>query len=628
MSRPERITMAKVRAARPGRQKARIVMAVMPFGSLERPSIAAAMIQARLLDVGDSCHVDYANLRFADRIGLAAYDLCSRRTDCTDLLGEWLFARAAFGDHAKVGCYFDDYIMGKRKALMLMKNFLGEDRPAALKSILDDLSRRAAEFIDETADHILAMDPEIVAATTIFQQSVASIALLRRIKERRPDIRTIIGGANCEEPMGSALEEICPWIDTVHKGRSEGHLNQIFSVTAGDADASQAHPDFDDYFAQLEQAKVRGHIRPALPIEMSTGCWYGEKSHCTFCGLNGNTMAFKFRGADEVFDEITAQKERYGLDKFMAVDNIIAMDYFKTLLPRVVESGTTLSMFIETKANLKSWQLDLMAEAGFGWIQPGIESLSNQKLKRFKKGTDLKTNLTLLKQSMERGIAASWLLLVNDPGDDPEENRQMAELFPKLAHLMPPANIVPVRFDRFSPYHFKAQEFGLTLEPYRSYAHVYPPEADLNRLAYYFEDYTYPRPEAHSPALAPLYAALQAWANAFYGVANSSPSELKAHTELTLDLERHVVRDRRRPHFPCDHPLNADDEGVLTALHEGLPKSRFATQFRGYDLTRLLAADVVIDTGDHYLSLATFPYRRGLPRFEDFPCGAILMSAQ
>jgi len=50
-------------------------------------------------------------------------------------------------------------------------------------------------------------------------------------------------------------------------------------------------------------------------------------------------------------------------------------------------------------------------------------------------------------------------------------------------------------FDRFSPYHTKAGEFGLDLHPYDFYSLVYPfPERALQNLAYYFIDRNFAAP--------------------------------------------------------------------------------------------------------------------------------------
>ena len=45
----------------------------------------------------------------------------------------------------------------------------------------------------------------IVGLTSMFVQNMACIAMARRLKQRRPEIVTIMGGANCEAPMGSVL---------------------------------------------------------------------------------------------------------------------------------------------------------------------------------------------------------------------------------------------------------------------------------------------------------------------------------------------------------------------------------------------------------------------------------------
>src|SRR5207248_3802738 len=46
-------------------------------------------------------------------------------------------------------------------------------------------------------------------------------------------------------------------------------------------------PDYDDYYRQLQELEAgpsRGLDRILL-YEGSRGCWWGEKHHCTFCGL-------------------------------------------------------------------------------------------------------------------------------------------------------------------------------------------------------------------------------------------------------------------------------------------------------------------------------------------------------
>ena len=52
-------------------------------------------------------------------------------------------------------------------------------------------------------------------------------------------------------------------------------------------------PDYSDYFHDLERSSSAINIFPTLLFETSRGCWWGAKSHCTFCGLNGGSMTFR-----------------------------------------------------------------------------------------------------------------------------------------------------------------------------------------------------------------------------------------------------------------------------------------------------------------------------------------------
>ena len=109
--------------------------------------------------------------------------------------------------------------------------------------------------------------------------------------------------------------------------------------------------------------------------------------------------------------ELSHLKTRYGVDNIQFVDNILDMSFFKTVLPKLAGSEDKYALFYETKANLKREQVELLAQAGVLWIQPGIESLDDRILKLLAKGNSTVMNLQLLKWCCEFGIDVSWNLL-------------------------------------------------------------------------------------------------------------------------------------------------------------------------------------------------------------------------
>jgi radical SAM superfamily enzyme YgiQ (UPF0313 family) len=255
-------------------------------------------------------------------------------------------------------------------------------------------------------------------------------------------------------------------------------------------------PDYDDYFHQLQASAVRESVQPNLLLETARGCWWGAKHHCTFCGLNGQTMAFRSKSAERALDEFTQVAAKYPGYPIYVVDNILNLAYFKDLLPQLAERNLGLDIFFEVKANLKKEQLRQLRSAGVTIIQPGIESLSDEVLQIMRKGVKALQNIQLLKWCKEIGIVPEWNILWGFPGESPEEYFRLAKVVPLLSHLQPPNFAISMRLDRFSPNFNEYRELGFKdLEPFPAYRFVYPlpPEAVAN-LAYYFTyDYSQAR---------------------------------------------------------------------------------------------------------------------------------------
>lgn len=58
-------------------------------------------------------------------------------------------------------------------------------------------------------------------------------------------------------------------------------------------------PSYFEFFERLAGTKHLQHvIEPQIPVETSRGCWWGEKHHCTFCGLNGLSMTSRNRSPE------------------------------------------------------------------------------------------------------------------------------------------------------------------------------------------------------------------------------------------------------------------------------------------------------------------------------------------
>jgi len=624
-----------------------ILLVHMPYAAVERPSMGLGLLQACLEREGLRSEVIYANLLFAERIGLSRYKLVEF-TPTDVFLGEWTFASAAFPDfHPDSNSYF------READLDVMEAIIGPRQQ--LRPHFEELRREAPVFIDELVSSLLAKNPKIVGASSTFQQHCASLALLRSLKQARPDLITVLGGANCEGPMGRATHREFPWVDYLVSGEADEVVGQLFRSLLGDKrlslpdgvlgpsqrgqapGRSLVHqmdrlptPNYDDYFKQLDGLGVGRRIEPGLLVESSRGCWWGARHHCTFCGLNGTGMGYRSKSPESALSDFQQLQERYGSNRFEVVDNILDMGYFRTLLPRLEERN--LNIFYETKANLKREHVAQLARAGVRWIQPGIESLHDEILRHIDKGSTALTNVQLLKWTREFGVRVSWNFLAGFPGEQDSWYAEMASWLPLIAHLQPPQEQSPnprwtwrvtqIRYERFSPYHVRPADFGLNLLPNRYYSYVYPlsPES-LSELAYFFEDQrdlahprTGPRVDEESrPGRRALEQWVDHWIRIFW-------KGLPLILSMTEDGDKLRLVDTR----PCAPQRFVTLEGIHKEVYLSCDQPQTVESVGSPEiLEQLVERKLMLRLNGRYLSLAVRGDLPAMPRNWEFPGGCM-----
>ncbi|NMC18866.1 MAG: radical SAM protein, partial [Thermogutta sp.] len=176
-------------------------------------------------------------------------------------------------------------------------------------------------------------------------------------------------------------------------------------------------PDFDDYFSRRHASRLRSAVAPQLFFEMSRGCWWGQKHHCAFCGLNGNSLRYRSKSPDRVLKELQYLWDRYRVARASAADNILDHRYFESLLPRLAEAELPIRFACELKTNLTRRRVGLLLAAGLRAPQLGIETFVDRVLKKIDKGASAVQNLQTLKWFSEARVNADWNILYGLPGE-------------------------------------------------------------------------------------------------------------------------------------------------------------------------------------------------------------------
>ena len=507
----------------------------MPFGPVMAPAIGISLLQSELARNGIAVRSRYYSIRFAELAGWSFYSgvASGMVPPMQELAGEWIFNRALFGVAAEHDERYVDEILIRRESW-------GRAMPPLPREVIDRILRarsRVERFLEECLADVLRARPRIVGFTSTFQQHVASLALAKRIKEARPDIAILFGGGNCEGAMGAETVRQFPFVDAAVSGEADLIITALVrrllegraiddipgvrtraSLDTGsvapsvtDLDALPL-PDYRDFFRQFRASRFADVWQPSLFFETSRGCWWGERQHCTFCGLNGMTMRFRSKSQARAISELVQLAKKYPRCDVQTVDNILDMKYFDEFIPELARLKMKMAIFYEVKSNLRKEQVKQLRAAGITEIQPGIESFSDAVLKLMRKGVSALQNIQLLKWCKEFGVQPRWNVLWGFPGEEPEEYARMAAIVPLLSHLPPPVSASGLRLDRFSPNFEQASAFGFTdVHPLPSYRHVYPLSAEArHNLAYSFS-YRYADGRTPERYAAPLLRAVEGW---------------------------------------------------------------------------------------------------------------------
>ena len=643
----------------------RIRLVNLPFAALQFPSLALtqlkSVVQTRCAHEVD-VQVVYANHAFADLPGETLYQqIATSVLHGQTGLGDWLFRQAAFPDLPDNASEYFARCYPRR-----------DEAHERFRQAILQVRGRVAGWLDELIDRNHLDRVDLVGMTSMFSQNVACFALARRIKERHPNVTTVLGGANCEHPMGEEIARQVDALDFVFSGpalrsfpefvqhrlrkrfdachRIDGvfsHQNlsalpafastadelppdHVTTLTSADTIAEPPNPlrvlgaelpvnetiplNYDDFLESFAHCRC---AEPSLLFETSRGCWWGERAHCTFCGLNGLTMKYRAMSPARAlaqFAELFLYADRLPRLELQCVDNILPREYLRDVFPKL-ETPANVSIFYEVKSDLKPEDVATLARARVLSIQPGIEALATSTLQLMRKGTTAFQSVSLLKRCAQHGIQPHWNLLIGFPGESADVYRKYLRDLPHLVHLPPPTGVFPVRFDRYSPYVSQPQTYNLDLRPCEFYRFIYPfDDQALANIAYFFFDNNFRADYFVQMVewIGPLQHSVQGWGSRYSGQDGRPRAEL-----YVVDEEPQPFVFDSRAEEIHRHALTATGARLLELLEEPHDRGWLAREVAGVktadwesELERLLRLGLLFEEQGRYLSLVQ-PQSRG-----------------
>jgi ribosomal peptide maturation radical SAM protein 1 len=545
---------------------AHALLIVPPFASSHWPALGLHVLQSVARQQGLQVDILYANLLLAGLLGEDNYEaICDYPQG--ESLGERIMAWFLFDGEPALPALSDLPLQGIAS-------------PTALRQILCDWR---AQVVARLAQH----PARVIGVSSMFDQTHAARIILAACRSVHPDRILVMGGANCDRGMSEAMAEYVADADHVFSGESE----QVFAdflrnpeAFAGqkvirsepNAAVGQLPPnDFAQFIAQHDEFLPNSTRRAQreLAYESSRGCWWGQKHHCTFCGLNRDGIGFREKDPDQVFDELVALHREQGASRILMSDFIMPNRFYHTLLPRLAQAQLDLRLFYEIKANIDLPRAMLLQQAGVDRIQPGIEGLHSESLKLMRKGVRGKQNIALLRYARALNMQVLWNFLYGFPGEQVAWFAEVLAILPLLEHLMPPQGMLPISIDRFSPYFTDTAGHGLSnLRPYPAFAEIFARHPAPGQLAYHFCADSAQTSLHGSALLPPFQQAIANWQASW-----RDSAQQPALIVLELSNSDYLLLDSRRARR-IDGPLRLSRAQAAACLVE-LPQPNQDTEW-------------------------------------------------
>ncbi len=321
-----------------------------------------------------------------------------------------------------------------------------------------------------------------VSVTTPGYQN--AIQIVKAISRIDPDLRIVVGGPHVTFQAVPMLSH--PEIHVAVRGEGEYTLLELVTAQAHDQEIASVkgityresghllstpdRPFIEDldslpfparHLVNLNAYKYAGNV------VTGRGCPY----KCQFCAagpLSG--YRYRVRSPENVVEEIKVAHEQFRINNFFFAD-----DTFTALPERTVkicdllkELKESIQWKCEARANtLTPTLLKAMADAGCVAMQIGVESGSNEILKKVQKGITVEMAERAVKWALENNISVTCSFIIGHPDDTVETVRQSIK-FGLYLRSLSPKGAVRTEFALATPLpgsilYEKAEELGIRL---------------------------------------------------------------------------------------------------------------------------------------------------------------------
>ena len=474
----------------------------MPFAEVAIPSIQLATLESYLKKRNINITTRHLYLKAADIYRLKNYSLLIN-SPAGPYAAQMVFSKYVFPDHweknkQRFKEYFKKTVSNNTK---LWENFTFED-----------YVRKTDQFYNWVIKNVKWQSYDIIGFTLNYGQFLPSLAVAKKIKEINPGKKIILGGSRTTGELGKKVLEVFNFVDFIVSGDGEETLHLIAindkkyqdipgliyrdgkKIIWNESDQfidlnTLPVLDFDSYYKDLSLTSMEiqqfYHVYGRLPVEISRGCWWNK---CTFCNLNIQHKKYREKNVEKIVEEIKFLYEKYKILSFQIIANTLPVHNYRNLCKEIKKIGKDFTFTVEARAGqLKSEDYTLLKNAGFTTLQTGIESFSQNYLKKINKGTRVIDNIAALKFCRENRITNRYNIIVNYPNEEEKDFKETEKNIQLFKQYLDPPNIANLEVGYGSPIYHKPNEFNIACLDYLDIDKImFPMEVLEKRISFFY----------------------------------------------------------------------------------------------------------------------------------------------
>jgi len=433
-----------------------VLLISMPFACTTIPSIQLPILEGYLKEHNITVETHHLYLKAAEFYELKNYQLLIYPPN-EPYTAKNVFSKYILPDHwekttKKFQIYFNEKISSVANNQKIFS--------------FEDYVQRTDNFYYWVIKNVDWRSYDIIGFTLNYGQLLPSLAVAKKIKELWPEKKIIFGGSRTVGDLGIGVMKAFPYIDFIVSGDGENALYQL-AANYGDYQSipgliyrrgneviwnkSDNHidlnslpiPSYDHFYHELNLApneiKQDFNSFGRLPIEISRGCWWNQ---CSFCSQKILHKEYREKKVEKIVEEILFLSDKYKILDFQLIGDTLPKKDYRHLFEEIIKLGRDFTFFVEARAGqLKSEDYVLMKKAGFTTVQLGIETFSQNYLRKINKGVRVIDNIAALKFCKENEINVQYNLLVNFPNEEPVDFEETKKNIQDIQHYINPPHL-------------------------------------------------------------------------------------------------------------------------------------------------------------------------------------------